>query len=51
MLFPKRWEETFSSRESRFVLGRDRKLNSSYSAMPVTNELTDYFEYYGITEE
>lgn len=39
---------TYLSREHRFWLGRDDASGRNYVAIPVTNGLVDYIEYYGI---
>lgn len=49
--FPKRWEGTLFSRQNRFELGRDRKLNAFYAAIPVTSGVVDYYEYYSLTKD
>lgn len=50
-MFEKRFEETYFSREHRYMMGIDYKGTGFYLAIPVTNGVVDYNEQYGITPE
>ena len=46
-----RFRDEFVSHEHFFALGRDARSGKAYLAIPVSNRLVDYEEYYEISEE
>jgi hypothetical protein len=46
-----RFEDTYFSRDDRYSIGIDRKLDDYYVSIPVSNGIVDYEEYYRITRE
>ncbi len=48
---PKRYQETYFSREHRYSVGNDLKTDGHYLAIPVSNGVVDYDEQYTISAE
>ncbi len=44
-------QDTFFSRENRFALGTQTNTGKPYLSIPVSNNKTDYDEFYSITDE
>jgi hypothetical protein len=47
----KRFEETYFSREDRYSLGIDLKVDGHFLAIPVSNGVVDYNEQYALTPD
>lgn len=46
-----RFEDAYVSREHRFSLGREVTTGRAYLAVPVSNGIVDYEEYYALDAE
>ncbi len=46
-----KFEKAFVSREHRYSLGMEVDSRVHYAAIPVSNQLVDYMEYYKLTDE
>ena len=46
-----RFQHIYVSRELLFSIGRDETTGGYYLSIPVSNRLTDYEEYYRISEQ
>ena len=45
------FENAYVSRENRYALGVDIESGSHYIAIPVSNQLVDYMEYYKLSND
>ncbi|MBO0679076.1 hypothetical protein JRC04_16550 [Mycolicibacterium sp. S2-37] len=45
-----KFEKSFVSRESRYSLGIEADSHSHYIAIPMSNRMIDYMEYYKLSE-
>ena len=45
-----RFTDTYVSREGRYSLGRESLTGRPFLSIPVSNQLTDYKEYYRLNE-
>lgn len=46
-----KFQKAFVSREHRYSLGLEADSSRHYLAIPVSNQLVDYMEYYRLTDE
>lgn len=46
-----KFEKAYVSRENRYSLGQELESGLNYAAIPVSNQLVDYQEYYKLTPE
>jgi hypothetical protein len=46
-----KFEKAFVSRENRYSLGVEVESGVHYAAIPVSNQLVDYMEYYKLTDQ
>jgi hypothetical protein len=46
-----RFEKAFVSRENRYSLGVEVESGVHYAAIPVSNQLVDYMEYYKLSDD
>lgn len=46
-----KFEKAFVSREDRYSLGVETQSGLHYAAIPVSNQLVDYMEYYKLTDD
>ena len=46
-----KFEKAFVSRENRYSLGVEADSGRHYMAIPVSNQMVDYMEYYKLSDE
>jgi hypothetical protein len=46
-----KFEKSFVSREQRYSLGTETESGLHYLAVPVSNQMIDYMEYYKLSDE
>lgn len=46
-----KFEKAFVSRENRYSLGIETESGTPYLAIPVSNQLVDYMEYYRLSDD